>query len=70
MTDFQILYQLASNRFVRRPGTTLRAIEKSRPSPAAEFAIREHLRAIESTLDRIERDGPSIPLDKLGMVRG
>jgi hypothetical protein len=66
--DYQLLYKLA-DKFVREQEVTLRAIAKARPAPAADLAIREHLRAIEGTLDRIGLDGPSIPLDRLGKVR-
>jgi|GEM_PF-6338676 hypothetical protein len=66
--DFRDLYKLA-DKFVAEQEATLRRIERTLPSPQAEFALREHLRGIESTLDRIERDGPSIPLDILDRVR-
>jgi hypothetical protein len=68
MTDFQTLYKLV-DKFVAQQELALRAIERTLPSPAAEFAVREHLRAIESTLDKIERGGATIRLDGLERVR-
>ena len=53
--DFQSLYRLA-DEFVSKQEAALRHIEKTLPSPAAEFAVREHLRAIESTLDKIDHN--------------
>ena len=66
--DFQYLYRLA-DKFVGAQEAALRAITKSQPAPEARFAIREHLRAIEATLDKIEREGTTVPLDIPGRVR-
>ncbi len=66
--DYQLLYKLA-DRFVRDQELTLRAIEKTQPSPQVEFAIREHLRAVEATLDKIEHGGAALRLDGLERVR-
>ena len=54
--DFQSLYRLA-DEFVSKQEAALRQVGKTLPSPAAEFAVREHLRAIESTLDKIDHNG-------------
>ena len=62
-----LLYRLA-DRFIARQESTFRHIEKTLPSPAAELAVREHLRAIESTLDKIDHDGADIRLERLGRV--
>jgi len=64
--DFQNLYRLA-DAFVSKQEAALRHIEKTLPAPAAEFAVREHLRAIESTLDKI--DAADLRLERLTKAR-
>ncbi len=66
--DFQSFYALV-DRFVAGQEQALRAIEKTMPTPQAEIAVRNHLRAIEATLDRIERGGAAIRLDGPERVR-